>query len=200
MLAYMHQLSSGATPSDVASVFANSVEFFDRQITQDYINLLGRQPTQAELMGWQAGKQAGLTTSEALADFLASDEYFMRHGTTAQGWLNGVYRDVLHRAPDSSGLTSFLGLADEPVGRLAVARDIVFSPEGEQVAVNNAYSLLLGRPADPQALAFWGNQLSAGVPVSDLLATLASSPEFQNQAATYQGIAPAQGIGSPKGM
>ncbi len=198
MLADLHQLSAGATPMAVASQVANSVEFFDRQVTQDYVNLLGREPSQAELLGWQAGKQAGLSTQQALAEFLSSDEYFRRQGATAASWLNGVYQDVLHRAPDATGETAFLGLADQAGGRMAVARDIVFSPEGEQAAVNDAYSLLLHRPADAQALNSWDDQLNNGLPLSQLLASLASSPEFQNQAATNQGTAPTIGMGTPR--
>jgi hypothetical protein len=45
--------------------------------------------------------------------------------------------------------------------------------------ITNAYAQYLGRPAEAAGANYWAQQAAAGVPIADLVATIAASPEAQ---------------------
>jgi hypothetical protein len=53
-----------------------------------------------------------------------------------------------------------------------------------QVVVDDLYQLVLDRPAEPAGKIFWAGRLQAGQRYDQLLASLASSPEFSSGSAS----------------
>jgi hypothetical protein len=96
-----------------------------------------------------------------------------------------VYLDLLGRTVDPSGLQFWGGLLDAgAMNRTQVVQGIENSLEFRITEVNAAYQQILARQADPAGLNTFVQFLTNGGTVEQLKATLASSPEFFNDAQT----------------
>ena len=73
---------------------------------------------------FQAMKQ-GLSFEAVEADFVASAEYFQKHGSDNRAWVTGLYNDLLGRAPDAAGL---MGYATAAYGIGQIAGPLVAAP------------------------------------------------------------------------
>lgn len=86
--------------------------------------------------GGIAALSAGSSTDDAVrAALLASDEYDLRHGSTPEGFLDGLYRDVLGRGVDPGGRSTWTGLLGSGTPRGEVVAAIQASPEATRVKV-----------------------------------------------------------------
>jgi len=102
-------------------------------------------------------------------------------GTPNQNFVDQVYRDVLHRAPDP-GSAGWVTALNTGTSRDDIVDGILNSDEGFRNQVNDFYVRFLGRPADPTGLSGWTNFLRAGNDNIDLAAQLIASQEyFQTQ-------------------
>jgi hypothetical protein len=90
-----------------------------------------------------------------------------------------VYRDLLQRAPDSSGLAFFTGVLDQGAAtRTQVAQAIENSQEYQTLEVSNLYQSVLRRAADPSGLNTWVHYLAQGGTAEQLRALLLGSDEY----------------------
>jgi serpin B len=97
---------------------------------------------------------------------------------TGTGFIDGLYRDLLHRTPDAVGSTYWTGQLDQGVPPATIATQIMASPEGRAVEVNDLYRSLLGRDAEPAGLAAWEQYLATGGTVQGLQVGILASPEY----------------------
>jgi uncharacterized delta-60 repeat protein len=111
-------------------------------------------------------------------------------GTPNQRYVAQVYRDILGREADTTGLNYFASALDNgTVSRQTLANMLVGSPEYRSIEVQNTYNQILGRTADPGALTFFSNFLASGGTLVQLRGILLSSDEFfqKNQSGPNQG-------------
>ena len=95
-------------------------------------------------------------------------------GTPNQKFVNEVYRDLLGRKTDGSGLAYWVGQLNQGVSRAQVASDIENSDEYRTIQVESLYGQFLHRAADPGGLAFGMGYLKDGGTVDGLAAILAT--------------------------
>jgi hypothetical protein len=95
-------------------------------------------------------------------------------------FLQEVYNDLLHRALDPSGQTAWGALLNAGVTRTTVVYDIETnaSEEYQTDEVNQAYGLLLHRPADPSGLQTGLHTVST-LGLQAEYAFIAGSPEYR---------------------
>jgi hypothetical protein len=192
---WVNALDAGTlTPQQAALNFTTSTEYRTNVIQSDYQKLLGRTASTVEVNNFVAALQNGLSQQQVVVVFLASDEYFNKHGGNNASWLAGVYHDLLGRAPDPSGQATWEALLQRGTSRSQVAQDIAGSPEALARIVAAAYQDVLGRPADAAGLATWTAALQRGTTPEQLLALLATSPEFIN---ARGGLDPVQKVPVP---
>lgn len=98
-------------------------------------------------------------------------------GTANANFVDQLYRDILHRAPDEAGLAYWTSRLDSGDDRGEIADAIRDSDEGLGVQVNDLYLRFLNRPADPGGLAGWTNYLRDHDNI-DLAAQLLASDEY----------------------
>ncbi|MCI0701918.1 MAG: DUF4214 domain-containing protein [Planctomycetia bacterium] len=99
-------------------------------------------------------------------------------GSPNQNFVDQLYRDVLHRAPDP-GSAGWVAALDGGAARSDIVDGILDSPEGLQNQVNDIYVRFLDRPADPGGLAFWTNFLGDEDNTNfDLAAQILASNEY----------------------
>jgi hypothetical protein len=89
-----------------------------------------------------------------------------------------LYRDLLGREADQSGLAAFSAALDRGATRGQVVLAIEASPEYRANVVQNFYGLFLYRPADPGGLNASDQFLATGGTDEQLEAVLTGSPEY----------------------
>ena len=102
-----------------------------------------------------------------------------------------LYQAAFDRTPDRDGLAFWVAQLDAGSTLAQVAQGFVESPEfralnpdmSSDAILNNYYLNVLGRPADADGLAYWGEQMANGLPASEALFWFAESQE--NMANTY---------------
>jgi uncharacterized repeat protein (TIGR01451 family) len=180
--------SVAAILDNVANAFTHSDEYWTNLVTQDYLQLLNRTPSAAEVGSWVDLLKAGLTDEQVLAGFTSSAEYFQQAGGSDQTWVDTVYHDVLGRTADAAGEATWLQALASGTSQFNVAFAIATSVEHESIVVAADYQRYLGRSASPAEVASWVNQFQRGLSSEQVAAALVASEEFYaDQGATIPG-------------
>jgi Domain of unknown function (DUF4214) len=180
---WVQQMRQGASPQQVATAFTNSNEFRADLVRDDYQRILNRQPSASEVQLWVNQMAGGMTGEQVEAAILGSNEFFASSAgiyrfAGAPGWLEGIYRVVLGRDVDSSGLQTWNNAATHGASRQAIAQAILASNEAHARVVDAVYAELLNRNPDASGAAFWTDNLNRGMTQAQLEAMIASSQEF----------------------
>ncbi|UCF92441.1 MAG: DUF4214 domain-containing protein, partial [Desulfobacterales bacterium] len=150
-------------------------------IRKYYNDILDREPDNAGFLVWQADIQRivslGIDIKEgfiALARFFFnSDEYFLQNKTNLL-YVTDLYQTFFSREPDIPGLTFWVDLLDQGLGRNVVLNSFVFSTEFDlfmdnlfcgaaerpiENLVNDLYRGLLSRLPDNAGFDFWADEM-----------------------------------------
>jgi len=163
---------------NVANAFTHSDEYFTNLVTQDYLQLLHRTPSAAEVNSWVGLLKGGLSDEQVLAGFTSSAEFYQQAGGTDQAWLDALYHDVLGRNPDAAGEASWLQTLASGASRFSVAFGFATSVEHEAIVVAADYQTYLGRSASASEIAGWVNNLQHGLSDEQVVAAFVASDEF----------------------
>jgi hypothetical protein len=74
-----------------------------------YTHFLGREADPGGLANWVSLLDNGAPPDFVLSKILGSDEYFNRNGSTPEGFVQGLFRDVLRRKPTRRDNAYWLG-------------------------------------------------------------------------------------------
>ncbi|HVC92094.1 MAG TPA: DUF4214 domain-containing protein, partial [Pirellulales bacterium] len=124
----------------------------------------------------------GLTTT--VAEKVAILEALLpdgTRGTANQNYVQEIYRDVLHRAPDQSGLDYWTAKLDAGESHAQLAYEIVrvaFPREEQLDEVQSLYETYLHRAPEPAGLQFWAAFLYDDGTDEEMAQDLVSSPEY----------------------
>ena len=162
----------------VSSGIVKSPENFTDFVTREYLSLLHRTPDPGGLNHFVTQLESGMSPEFVEAGIVASDEYFGDHGNTNTGWLNGVYQDLLGRAPDSSGLDHWLSKLAGGESTLGVASEITSSSERDAIVIGQDYASFLGRAARPDEVNAWLARFQQGETRASVAAGILASDEF----------------------
>lgn len=169
---------------DIADVVLGSTEYREKLIQQTYTRYLERDATADDLAFWQATFSQGEGYQLLLATVLASDEFFARHGTTNDTWLDTIYQALLGRDRATND-TFFLGaLTDGGATRQQVVTTILESAEYRTALIREVYESYMGRAATDGDVAYWLAVLQQQRP-EQMLAALLSSAEYYLRPHTY---------------
>jgi hypothetical protein len=170
-------LSSPATFA-VASGIIRSPENYGDFVAQEYYNLLGRPPDRAGFDYWVGQLQNGVAPEVVEADFASSLEYIQNHGNEPVAWLDGMYHDLLNRAPDIGGLDSWMADLANGASATDVAIGISTSVERETMVIEQDYAQFLGRGAGADEVGHWIDQFDRGWDRADVASDIVASDEF----------------------
>jgi hypothetical protein len=91
-----------------------------------YQRYLGRQAEPSGLQYWVTVLHQGQTPANVLASILGGDEYYLKRGSTPQGFVRGLYKDVLGRDPRPEEMDARLTALDWYQGdRIRLANDVL---------------------------------------------------------------------------
>jgi hypothetical protein len=95
-----------------------------------------------------------------------------------QVFVGQVYRDLLHREAEPTGLAFWSSQLDQGTSRSQVVLNIEASPENHTLVVQRLYGLLLGRPVDAAGQNAWVTFLNQGRTTRELESQLLGSDEY----------------------
>lgn len=209
---WINQLRNGVTGASVAYEFFFSNEFLARNISNDrfidilYQALLDRPADASGRAYWMAQINVGIPREEILAGFVVSNEFtrlcndfgIVRGAITVTPggqsrvlFVTRLYRNVLGREPDQTGLNYWTRNLVSGTTGAAIAHQFFFSNEFLARSVSNdrfleiLYLTLLNRPITASDRSYWLPQLNIGVPRENVLAGFISSTEFTNLCAQF---------------
>jgi hypothetical protein len=168
------------------------------QVYRVYEATLGRGPDPVGLANWVHALNNGATLQSVVNGFVGSNEFQALYGNLDNtGFVTLLYQNVLHRAPDQAGLTSWLNFlaaghsraevvtgfseSQEDIGALAAPVQAglwIEDPAAAQIA--RMYDAVLGRIPDAAGLANWTHNLeTGGASLLDVANGFTGSAEFQ---------------------
>jgi hypothetical protein len=166
----------------VAQFFAHSAENYSNVVTSAYQNYLHRATDAGGVAYWVGRLQNGLTDEQLEAALLASPEYIDanggNNGVAGQGWVVGMYRDLLGRNADPGGLNYWTGQLNSGARPFDIAYGFAASQEREAARIDATYRLYLDRGVDQAGLNFWLSQFAQGVTNETLTGNFVGSQEY----------------------
>lgn len=184
-LTLAEQVVTGAEfrTDEVTSFFANYMHPTCKQLlAQECTSSIGT-PTASQLAAALASMQSGTTEEAIIAGVLSSPQYYQNHGSTQTGLIDGVYQDLIGRAPTNAELSAALAAyTNDPVGHVAFAQAMVGSLAYQDLVVSLDYQqLLLRAPLTSETNGgqgiLAGNQ-SLQTPDESLIEQIASTNEY----------------------
>ena len=167
-------------------MLARSDEWLTISIRDLYLKALGREPEPDGLTYWIGRIRAGTRLTDVGAFFYGSAEYIQRKGGTPEGFVDGLYQDLLGRPGDASGIAFWAGEYRRGVPPTTIAASFYASVESRAKRVDAMYVRVLGRISDPAGRQFWTGELLRVDDVA-LAVELASSDEFFTKAQALPG-------------
>ncbi|NMR21385.1 DUF4214 domain-containing protein [Cellulomonas fimi] len=99
----------------------------------------------------------------------------------ARRYVTGVYRDLFHRDPDPSGLTTWSTLLAAGTPLVSVANSITSSAEYRGGLIRGAYDEFLDREPDAGGLANWLDEMARGMTIQTMEGGFLASQEYYDQ-------------------
>jgi hypothetical protein len=163
--AFRVALDGGESRADVLGDLLASAEYSQRQIEpviRLYYAAFARMPDYTGLQNWSNTLQVGTYTLTSAADYFAtSPEFLQTYGRlTDTQYVTLLYANVLGRAPDQTGLQTWLSLLAGGASRGAVLVSFSESTEFQanmvnQVEIIRLYDMLLKRAPTAAELQNW---------------------------------------------
>lgn len=166
---------------------ANSDEWIQTIVQGLYQSTLGRNGDAGGVAFWVGRLRSGKNTvAQVAAQFYASNEYFTHiGGGTNTTWVTDLYNKLLHRSPDTGGLSYWVGQTVAH-GRADVAGRMFQSAESRRGRVIDLYEDLLARAPDPAGRDYWAGKIEKQGDIA-LAIELASSTEYLRLSQRYSG-------------
>jgi hypothetical protein len=129
---------------------------------------------------------ADVSTSIAVRLTLPPRSAFPAQGTATADYVEGLYRSILNRNADASGLAFWTSqLNSGALSRLQVVQGIRQSVEHFTQEVTDFYYTLLGRAPDAAGLQSWVQNLENGLPEEQMAFAFLDSPEYLSKGDKY---------------
>jgi hypothetical protein len=207
LAAWSSLIAAGQNPVLVISLFEKTTEYRTSEVAEAYQRFLHRPVDPAALQVWVNFLSGGGTIEQLDATIIASPEYFAkRAGNSSTGFLLALYQDVLARAVDGSGASTWGVFLDQAIGpeaqlaeRTQVAAGVLNSPEARGDQVTGYYQQFLHRSPDASGFASWVAVLNSGARDESIIAGFVGSPEYAyrlslTQPPTLSLLSPASGL------
>ena len=187
---WVSQIQNGMSLQAVSAAFIGSNEHFGVIIQNDYSNFFGRPADQAGLNFWVQQMENGMSQDQVASELLSSEEFLMRHGSTNQEFIQGLYQTVLHRNADAAGLAYWNQQLSFETQNQNSHQDIsmrfLTGDEAHQADVDAIFAQILHRSPDANGDSFWTNFLNNGGSESQVIAGMVNSSEYL----TAEGVPP----------
>jgi len=105
-------------------------EEFSSKLVNDWVLIyLGRKPTEKEHALLMQRLRTGTNPITVQSSILSSDEYFKKNGSNTQGFINGLFKDILGRKATPAEILQLSAKANG-AGRARFAADFLAAAQG----------------------------------------------------------------------
>jgi hypothetical protein len=178
--------------SRIGYSFGYSDEYATAVTQQTYQRYLRRDAEPAGLAHWSSVLRAGRLTPEDLAvELLASEEFFRKSGSTADGFVRLLYRRCLRRDGTQADVDGRVQQLASGRTRRQIAQDVFRSEECRRTRVVDLYQRFLARDPDADGREYWVGVLGR-YPDIALAVFLAASDEYYRRASSRFAPPPSQ--------
>ena len=167
----------GTPRNSIVSQLVLSTEYVDNAVEKLYHALLNRDADARGMQAWTAYYLAGHSTDDIRIQILASPEYQADHGG-ANGFLQALYQDVLHRDIDAGGAAYWSHALASGTSRQQVANALLHSAEAETSTVRNLYTQYLRRAGDDGGVDYFVSLMQHGARPEDVAMQMVASDEY----------------------
>ncbi len=174
---WVNALNNGDSAAGVVLGVESGTEYLSDQVFALYNRYLNRNPDSAGEQAWTNFLLAGGTLEQVAEGMTSSLEYFALQGNTNQGFVTGLYQEVLNRTPSDAEVAGWVSALDNGASRLSVSTGFLTSQEYRSDLVQADYLTFLLRPADDSGLNAWVDALNAGATDQQVLAQIFGSAE-----------------------
>jgi uncharacterized protein YkwD len=174
---WLSLLRSGATRVQVADNIAGSQEAYGQLVTQIFHDLLGRDPDAATAATYVNMLQSGSHRADIEAAVVVGPEYVAEHGGTDDGWVRGLYQDLLGRPASDGEVALWVGVLASS-SRLDVVKKITSSPEYQQYALGRLGQAYLRRSLTTDEVTLASNAQQRGAPEGTTAGSILASDEY----------------------
>ncbi len=175
-------LNAGVSRTQVAADLVSSAEYRGDLVNAFFEQFLDRPAEPGALATFVGLLNAGATDQQVIADIVGSPEFFAQAGGTNAGFVNLTYQRILGRVPDTSGVSTFLGLLNAGATRAQVAGSLLNSGEYRAITVTFYFTYLLHRVPDSGGSSTFLGLLNAGGTVEQVISNIVGSNEYNNAA------------------
>ncbi len=120
---------------------------------------------------------SGGTAQQVALALLNSPEYVTDNGNTTSGFVTGLYRDVLHRSPDT-GEQYWIQAINNGSSMAAVAAAILASAESDEDVIDGFFHRFLNRAGDSAGISYYVSLLQQAHPGRSIEASIIGSAEY----------------------
>jgi hypothetical protein len=170
---WQNRYDTGTSLDEIKTAFQNSPEALAKQTT----NTLGAASVTGVTGATSVTGDTDLLGVTGTVSVTGAADIF---GVTGVTGVTGLYRDVLGRAPDPSGLTYWQSQLDKGVplekirAEMALSKESTTSPNAQ---IAQDYMEYLGRAPDAAGFKYWQEQLAAGKTKEQIAQEIAQSGE-----------------------
>ena len=101
----------------------------ERYMTQVYSGALGRVPDASGLKHWQNVLATGEMTGSGMVSYFFTSQEYVNKNKTNTAFITDLYKVVMGRNPDTSGLNYWVGLLNSGTSRVSVINNFTGSDE-----------------------------------------------------------------------
>jgi uncharacterized delta-60 repeat protein len=166
----------------LVQIMQAGVEYRTNEVQNLYQAILNRSADAAGLAAWVNFLGAGGTQQQVEAELMGSAEFIAAHGGTEEGFVIGVYKDILGRFPDSTGGTFWVNMLDAGATTESVVLGVLRSSEAATLTSGDLFINFLSRQPDTGALSFMVNAIAGGITNEYLVLFIVASQEFYDNA------------------
>lgn len=175
---FVTYLNQGHSRGEVANILLTSQEYRMKTVQSLYQTYLGRNADTGGMNNFLGLLQSGGTMDNVRTTILGSAEYYSRAGSTYEGYISRLYQQVLGRAADQAGLTSWTNTLASGVSRTQVASIFLSVREYRTNLVNSLYTTLLLRNSDAAGLNSWVGRMFTGTTNNSIAIQFINSAEY----------------------
>ncbi len=166
-----------ATRAQVALGIEGSPESHSLVVEALFVQILHRTVDVATDEGLTNFLNSGGTAQQVALALLNSPEYVTDNGNTASGFVTGLYRDLLHRSPDT-GDQYWIQAIDNGSSMAAVAAAFLASSESDQDVIDGFFHRFLNRAGDSAGINYYVSLLQQGASWEEIEASIIGSAEY----------------------
>ncbi len=153
-----------------------------------FLQYFGRSASASEIGSLLSEYRGGATLEQLQVILLGAPSYYIRCGSTAGGFIDSLYKDLLGRNPASDEKDPFVDrLQASKTTRDAIAKIVLSSTEYQTRQINELYSRFLHRAPSSQEKNSAIAALQSGGTMEKLTLSLLTSDEYQKQTGDCEG-------------